>query len=194
MSRSLDQPFVCPLLFDVKATDLTGPLGQFQATQFEKQDFLRLVEVINDCLEEEKIKPKILDTAFEKFWPDLESEVVGILGTPVELDKPIRSDREILEEILSLSRRQESVSRRLIGVSISPQAIDDLLRAFITMHDEQASQNGDYQYTLDLLKEMHKPVEYIIRKVAHGAHKKNDLLDRFSTLSFKESEEIDIDD
>lgn len=196
LSQSLEKSYVCPLLFGVKTTDLTGPLGQFQATQFQKQDFLRLVGVINDCSEEEKVKPKILDTVFEKFWPDLKSTVEKILDEGIAEDKPIRPDREILEEILFLSRRQHRLSRRLIGAPVNPRAIDALLRAYIELHDDQANQQGDYQHTLDLLSEMHRPMEYIVDRLAHGARTKGDLLDRFRLLTYKESgeEDIDIDD
>ena len=194
LSRMLGQAHVCPLLFDVKATDLTGPLRQFQATSFEKQDFQRLLGVINECAGAEKIQPKILDNVFEKFWPDLESVVHGLMQSPTTQDKPVRPERDILEEILSLSRRQEFNSRRLMGVTISQRAIDDLLRAYVTLHDDQASQKGDYQHTLNLLKEMHRPVEYIVKRASRGANKTSEFLDRFRNLSYRESNEMDEDD
>jgi len=38
---------VCPILFGVDPTDIQGPLVQFQAAKFEKEDLQRVVRMIN---------------------------------------------------------------------------------------------------------------------------------------------------
>ncbi len=47
LSNKLDKFCVCPILFAVNAVDLAAPMRQFQATEFTREDFKRLVEVIN---------------------------------------------------------------------------------------------------------------------------------------------------
>ena len=85
---------VCPILFGIKPTDLSGPLKQFQATSFEQEDFRKLIGVINDCLEEGKLPQKTLNTVFDKWWPDLEGEINEILKSRSATDEPVRPDRE----------------------------------------------------------------------------------------------------
>jgi len=43
LSKSLDKAHVCPVLFGIHNTDLAGPLKQFQTTEFQKEDFKKLV-------------------------------------------------------------------------------------------------------------------------------------------------------
>ncbi len=47
ISRAVPERRCCPILFGLRPTDVTGPLGQFQATIWEKADLLLLVKAIN---------------------------------------------------------------------------------------------------------------------------------------------------
>ena len=184
LSKTVGQSHVCPVLFGVKNTDLTGPLKQFQATKFEQKDFRKLVNVINECLDEGKLATKTLETVFGKFWPDLKSTVEEILGSNPEPDVPIRTERDILEEVLALTR---SSARRSSRPGIPNAALTELLEGFVNLHDDQARHVGGYQHTLDLLKEMRKPVAYLIRRQPEfvgDAYR--DLVERFSELSYQE--------
>jgi len=42
LSKELDLSRVCPFLYNIKSSELKGPLLQFQATVFEKEDVYRL--------------------------------------------------------------------------------------------------------------------------------------------------------
>ena len=178
LSTKLDKTHVCPILFGIKPTDLSGPLKQFQATQFNGGDFRKLINTINSCIGEQKLSQKTLDAVFEKWWPDLENEIKGILDAIPPSDEPIRSDREILEELLQLTRRgilHDPESRR----SISPRAVRDFLIAYIQLHDQQTHHGGGYQEALDALKEMHKPLLHIAGKYAPRSDTIRGLFDRF---------------
>ncbi len=61
---------------------------------------------INTANEDNKLDDKVFTTVFEKFWPDLELKVNSILKSEAEgvSNSLIRTDRNILEEILDLSR------------------------------------------------------------------------------------------
>ena len=78
LSKSLEKSHVCPVLFGITNTDLTGPLKQFQTTNFEKGDIHRLLGVINGRIGESKLPQKTLDTVFEKWWPDLEEKIINL--------------------------------------------------------------------------------------------------------------------
>jgi len=102
LSKSMDKAHVCPVLFGIQNTDLAGPLKQFQTTEFEKDDFKKLVSVINNKLGDDKLPPKTLDTVFEKWWPELEAEIKKNFAELEDHDEePIRSEQELLEESLN---------------------------------------------------------------------------------------------
>ena len=182
LSKQLKQAHVCPILFGIKPTDLAGPLKQFQATMFEKDDFRKLIGVINDCLEEKKLPQKTLSVVFDKWWPDLDHEIREILKSPSEPEEPVRQDREILEELLVLTR---GIYRRPRGQRVSSQLIVDLLEGYIALHDQQASRNGGYQATLDYLGRMHKQMESLVRGHAAPSAEIREVFERFSGLTYE---------
>src|SRR5437867_769615 len=109
ISSTLDNARVCPIIFDLEPTDLQGPLAQFQATRFVKPDIRKLFNTINSLAGEHKLDDPIAETVFEKWWPDLESTLKKILDghTANPNLKKIRSDRDLIEEILLLLRATE---------------------------------------------------------------------------------------
>lgn len=107
LSKSLDKSRVCPILFgELSTTDLKGPLTHFQASEFSKEDMLKVLATINKQLGDAALETKILDNVFEKWWPELEQKVKGTLSrAPEDTVEKIREDRELLEEILTLVRQ-----------------------------------------------------------------------------------------
>jgi hypothetical protein len=104
LSKCLEKAQVCPILFGVVPADVEGPLKQFQFTAFQKSEVKQLIATINGKLQEGKLAQKTLDTVFEKWWPDLYDQVSIILAKEDAPSEPIREDRELLEEILLLTR------------------------------------------------------------------------------------------
>ena len=184
LSKQLEMAHVCPILFGLRPTDITGPLAQFQATEFEREDFRQLVGVLNDRLGERHLPAKTLDAVFEKFWPDLKSNIEGVIeAMPDTNQAPVRSTNEMLDEILRLVRRPR-ISLAVIAEAI----ITDLLKGYLTLHDDQVKRGSGYQGTLDHLHKMHNPIEYLIHKHAPQMEK-TELVERFFNLSYKAEEE-----
>ena len=52
--------------------DLNGPLAQFQATVFEKEDMLALAKSLAQ-LDQDGTDNAVVADAFAQFWPELES-------------------------------------------------------------------------------------------------------------------------
>jgi len=107
ISKKVDQSLVCPILIGLDNSDINGPLTQFQTTLFEKSDFRRLVSDLNKANTSNTLEESVLHTVFEKFWPELELKVQSIIDSTQAGDSKsadLRSDREILEEVLELSR------------------------------------------------------------------------------------------
>lgn len=108
LSKTLDNTFVCPYLFCLDATALRGPLLQFQATVANKDDTYKLVCTICKSLEGFYLPETRLRTAFEQWWPSLESELKKI-DCPEPNERPgplVPSERELLEELLELVRNK----------------------------------------------------------------------------------------
>jgi len=104
ISKTLDSSKVCPILFGLDNSDFKGPLTQFQTSQFQKTDFKKLVYSINNSLSDQKLEEKVLDEVFEMWWPKLENKVGKILETNKVSNTAVRNDRELLEEILAITR------------------------------------------------------------------------------------------
>lgn len=107
LSKTVEDAFVCPYLFHVDQAEVKGPLAQFQLTKAEKEDTRKLLTTINRALGDSALKDEQLKKVFEKWWPDLEKQLraIGEAG-PEGAAVPERSDRDILEEILSIARSQ----------------------------------------------------------------------------------------
>jgi len=107
LSKSLETARVCPLLFGVTPAEVKGPLVQFQCSIFNEPEALKLLRSINNLLGNEKLEDKTLNATFEVFWPQLASKIELITNEsePPKKTVTVRDDRDILEEILRLTRK-----------------------------------------------------------------------------------------
>lgn len=106
LSKEIDESLVSPFLFDMKASDVQGPLKQFQAVPYEKVEIRKLLSNINDRQAADlRLEKGNLDDAFETYWPLLEKKLKEIPDEPKGQghQKP-KSDQEILEELLAAVR------------------------------------------------------------------------------------------
>jgi lambda repressor-like predicted transcriptional regulator len=111
LSKNFDKANVCTILFNLDTSDLKGPLTNFQATRFIKDEFKKLVVTINNTGNELKLSNDTLESVFEMWWPKLEEKISKILQTEIKTTQKKRTERDLLEEILDLSRlrfRKES--------------------------------------------------------------------------------------
>lgn len=112
LSKAVESSRVCPVLYSLEPTDITGPFSQFQMSKLDRDDILSLLHTINAMLEKGSLSEEQLKETFQLWWPSLESKLREIPSSPSTCE-PKRSDRDILEEILELARRQsrESLSQ-----------------------------------------------------------------------------------
>lgn len=117
LSKTMDKSFVSPFLFDIKRSEVDGPILQFQSTIFQKEDIHKLLKSLNKACGEASIPEAMLNKAFEVWYPTLEEELNKIKGIQDETEvtdspkdlSPAYS--EILEEILDLSRNNQKLLR-----------------------------------------------------------------------------------
>ena len=106
LAKNLDRSKVCPLLFgEMEPTDVKGPLVQFQAAKFSNEEMKRVMKAINAELGDATLVPDVLNDVFEMWWPRLEEKVaIQINTTEHVFGQARRNERDLLEEVLSLTR------------------------------------------------------------------------------------------
>jgi hypothetical protein len=112
LSRSVsDDSRVIPYCFGLGPADYGDPLGDFNGVKADREGTLKLVRSINAAMDK-RLKEDDLDRVFDRMWGDLETELANVkvptipatpalAGAP---NAPLRSDRELLEEILARVR------------------------------------------------------------------------------------------
>jgi hypothetical protein len=117
LSKSIDKSNVTPFLFDVKRSEVGGPLLQFQSTVFEKDDMTKLLKSLNGRLKEgEQLRDAALLRAIDVWWPQLDSTLKELPkpapAAPTSSEKPGGHRSDILEELLELARNQQRALAR----------------------------------------------------------------------------------
>lgn len=110
LSKTVDKEMVCPYLFRMKLSDLTGPLVQFQTTEATKEDTLRLIETLNKGMNPKPLSDSRLADAFGVWWKRLESRLSEIAPS-VQAAPSRRPSQDMLEELLALARDQARTSQ-----------------------------------------------------------------------------------
>jgi TIR domain len=103
LSKMVEVSRICPYLIDLSNLDLHWPLAQFQGSQANKDDTLKLLLSLNKGLGDRALSTEKLTKGFERWWPDL-SDALTAAQKPAAEQRPKRPDREILEEIHSMLR------------------------------------------------------------------------------------------
>lgn len=116
LSKTMDKSFVTPFLFDIKRSEVNGPILQFQSTIFEKDDIKKLIQTLNKACGETGISETMLERAFEVWYPTLVEKLNEIkdVEEEIEVENEIVNDThssEIIEEILELSRDNQKLLR-----------------------------------------------------------------------------------
>ncbi|HVX28439.1 MAG TPA: TIR domain-containing protein [Parafilimonas sp.] len=111
LSKTRDA-YVCTFLLDITPANIQQPLGQFQHTISTKDDLKRLIFTINKKIAtsgEKTISDKDLEDLFEILFPKIEQTLSEIKRKNTPFTTIVRTDRQILEEILETVRQQKEV-------------------------------------------------------------------------------------
>jgi len=157
LSKQLSESRLCTVLVDIKPADLAGPLSQFQHTAIEKQDFKALFQVINSASEITALAQNVLDQVLEHWWVRLEADLKHAVATPPNTEKKeVRSDRELLEELLGLQRRSDSIhfprSRVYAEIETQVEAVAAMLMH--SMIGLSATKRAEFQPALYFLADI----------------------------------------
>lgn len=107
IAKAVESSRVVPLAIDLKVTDIRPPLGQFHAKEASKDGLRAVVRSLNDVC---STPVADIDEAFEVWWPKLDGHLEQAAVPDADLSdaEPIRSDRDVLEEILTTVRSQQT--------------------------------------------------------------------------------------
>lgn len=167
LSKRVDSSRVCPVLFGIDSADLEGPLVQFQASAFSEAEMRKLVKTLNSGLGDQRLDDSVLNSVFDMWWPRLNEKVSKIMennaGKKVAITAA-RSERDILEEILQLTRlNANSVPRSSRSHErIDPSAIIHTLKNILELC-EQLSSDGQISL-LPTVREIFMPLKYVLDK------------------------------
>jgi len=123
LSKKVDKSKVSPFLFNIKPSEVTGPILQFQHTNSnDKDDVLRLMQSVNK--QAAFLTPERLEIAFEHWWPNLKDALSKI--EPIEVSQHDESKSkqksragsddlnnlsQIIESVLEISRTNHQLLR-----------------------------------------------------------------------------------
>lgn len=116
LSKTMEKSFVTPFLFDIKRSEVKGPILQFQSTIFDKDDIKKMVKTLNKACGDAGIPEARLDKSFDVWYPTLEKGLkevktsTGNNDNNKKVENAVHSS-EILEEILELSRDNQKLLR-----------------------------------------------------------------------------------
>jgi hypothetical protein len=164
LSKVFDKSFVTPFLFDLKRSDVQGPLLQFQSTICDKDDVLKLLKSINNRSgETEKLKEEKLLRAFEVWWPQLEKDLTAI-DTVADAaeggDKHKDKVPQILEELLELTRHHQRILANPHAI-LPPEYLSHIMESSFEMsrhrrHDPEILELHSHLVALDTFLASHE--------------------------------------
>jgi hypothetical protein len=120
LAKSLSSNRVIPLLLDLEFSEISGPLGQFQAKKADEEGVGEAVQSINQAAPQ-PVQDDRAKELFDALWPNLHKklEAIPVLEEPT---KPIRSQPQILEELVASVRSLESRLREVADFASSSRS------------------------------------------------------------------------
>jgi TIR domain len=193
LSKSIDTSRVCPVLFGVDNADLEGPLVQFQAAPFSETEMRKLIRTLNSGLAEHRLEENVLTSVFDMWWPRLNEKVVKILER--HASKPIptstsRSDRDLLEEVLQLTRlsaTSSAKSSRPADKIDGSALVHSLKNILILCEHLQADERPPL---MPIVKEIFDPLKYLGEKGSISVRHERELEDLYKKIQSIFEQEI----
>jgi Ricin-type beta-trefoil lectin domain-like/TIR domain len=122
LAKTVDAARVVPYLLELSPTQVRFPLAQFQGVRADQAGTFQLVESLN-ATQKNPLENERLQRVFAKWWPELELKLSSI-PRPKTATPPLRTEREFLEEILELIRKQQQIP--LLATNLERIAAADL--------------------------------------------------------------------
>lgn len=116
--KGIEDARIHTLLFDIESSDVKPPLSFFQHKKFDKIHFKEFMEEINEATGDLKLSGDVFNSAFEKSWDDLYSEIQSILNSHDGSGEiPSRSTEDMVKEILDIVRSTQRSNSLFSGIA-----------------------------------------------------------------------------
>jgi len=187
LSKRIDTSRVCPVLFGVENADLEGPLVQFQASPFSETEMRKLVRTLNAGLGDQKLEDSVLTSVFEMWWPKLNERVAKVMDQHAGKRKDAsntRTDRDILEEVLQLTRLNATANTRSSrgpSTRADPDALIYAFRQILELIDQIES--APSEPLLPVISRLFSPLKYIADMSNFPAKSERDLEEVIAKIS-----------
>lgn len=119
---------VSAIMLGISPSDIKGPLARLQNTAFNRDDFFRLLQSINNS-SDKPLKQEILESAFNNSWGNLMNDIKPIIDSytsrtsaPKEnaaLHDECDSDSDAIQEILRIVRNLDNGRNSPVSSSTS---------------------------------------------------------------------------
>ena len=115
LSKNMKTGQVIPLIFGAGTAELTGPLSQFQASRFDREGMLHILEVINDSCLNSSMASDYLEKNLNFTWNDLSSKINYYIEQDNSNERHEPNISETLETIYSLVQSSPLVDPEFTG-------------------------------------------------------------------------------
>lgn len=167
LSAAIDGSRVIPYRFQLRTSDIRPPLSQFQDVGADKDGTYKLVQSINDAFGDEWYREEEeLRTVFQTWWPKLENNLEAVQEVK---SMQQRTDRDLLEEILDLARKEGI--RDLNAVLVQLFAIPNVRRVEVAAKEVAGTITNRIAIRITVTKKMpitEIPREQLIPKSIFG--------------------------
>lgn len=99
LANKVGKAHMTPFLTEISSSELDRPLSLYQTTEFNKDDILKLLKTINGKVEQH-LSESTLQSCFDMWWPELETNINNILSEDKEKVLPAQSKKKKTEDIL----------------------------------------------------------------------------------------------
>src|SRR5262245_7846249 len=79
IAKKVEAGHVVPLYVGIAQADVVAPLSHFQGMVPTAENFKKLIREMNSSAGDSQIDDVLLMKRFEKWWPDLETAIAGVL-------------------------------------------------------------------------------------------------------------------
>jgi hypothetical protein len=161
-AKSVELSSVRPVLLDLPASDLTGPLALFQSTSLtDRDDMLRLMSSLNSACDEPLDGP-LLARTFDRAWEELRRSISEIASDPVADRIPRRSLDEKVDEVLWVVR---AMDRRTAGGGRSPSSYRFLSDSVVIDLGDIDASAGVVEFSFDEFRRVNEFLDGVYSRI-----------------------------
>lgn len=186
LSKSFERVQIWTYLYELTIADIKWPLSEFQHTTFEKEQTRKLLKSINAVLDEAKRDENILDNVFDACWPYFETKLRDIPPPPEAA--PQRSDRDILEEILELTRASRNDEETIQLLELHRASLADSISPIIEEYLDGVEKDPNYYQRNVLIDRIRNAIEETRMLLKGFQHPKVGNLKEFLERNFTDVE------